>query len=81
MQDLPSTQGESNAEMGVLTTYIFDDNDAVRSVTRSGRAILKDVNVSILHQYLDRLKDEGWEEESVHAVDTAKTYELKRLVE
>ena len=65
----------------LLLTVIFDDNDAVRSVTRSGKAILRDVNISILHQYLDRLKDEGWEVESVHAVETAKTYELKRLVE
>jgi len=65
----------------LLLTVIFDDNDTVRSVTRSGKAILRDVNILILHQYLDRLKDEGWEVESVHTVETAKTYELKRLVE
>jgi hypothetical protein len=64
-----------------LLTVLFEDRDAVRSVTRSGKAILRDVNISILHQYLDRLKGEGWEVESEHSVEKAKTYELKRLVQ
>ena len=64
-----------------LLTVIFDDNDVVRSVTHSGKPILRDVNITILHQYMDRLKNEGWEVESVHSVETVKTYELKRLVE
>ena len=64
-----------------LVTILFDDHDVVRSVTRSGKAILRNVNISILHQYMDRLKEEGWEVESEHSVETAKTYELKRLVE
>jgi hypothetical protein len=65
----------------MLLTVILDDNDIVRSVTRSGTAILRDVNMSILHEYMDRLKDQGWEVESVYRIEMAETHELKRLVE
>ncbi len=65
----------------LLLTVILDDDEIVRSVTRSGMAILRNVNISILHEYMDRLKNEGWELESEHSVEMTKTYELKRRVE
>jgi len=64
----------------MLLTVLLDDDDVVRSVARSGMTILRNVNISILREYMDRLKDQGWEVESEHSVETATTYELKKLV-
>jgi hypothetical protein len=57
--------------------------EAIREAARRCLARIKDGSAAlgVIAEFLDELKDAGWDENSIHAVDAAVRRVLKGLVE
>ena len=65
----------------LILTVTFGDNDIVKSVTRGCPKIFENVKMSVVLEYMDALKSEGWEVMNLCPMELGESYPFKKFVE
>lgn len=55
-------------------------DETVESVNRGPETIFRNVEWSIVRQYIHRLGEDGWQITDKYAVESGENYEFKRLI-